>query len=262
MISSNAHVDPSAKLGRNVKVHPFSFIDADVEIGDDCEIMPYAMIVKGTRMGRNNKIYPGCVIGADPQDFRWKGEKTYCFIGDNNVIREHVIINRGISAAGGTSIGDECVIMAQSHVGHDSKLCGKIVIGNGVALAGNTEIGECSILSSGVIIHENCRVGKWALVKGGCRIGSNVPPYAIVAHNPVEFFGVNAWIMQRHGFSTDQIDDVAKCYRHLYQSKTSVFNALKRMEADVDDTSVRNDIIDFIRSVDHRVVAMQVELDD
>ena len=97
-ISPLAHVDPTAKLGDNVTIHPFAFIDADTEIGDGCEIMSYTSIIRGTRMGANNKVYQGTIIGADPQDFRWKGEKTYCFVGDNNVIREHVIINRGINA--------------------------------------------------------------------------------------------------------------------------------------------------------------------
>ena len=260
MISPSAHVDPSAKIGRDVTIHPFAYIDADVEIGDGCEIMPYAAIVGRTRMGANNKIYQGCVIGADPQDFRWKGEKTYCHIGNNNVIREHVIINRGIHPDGGTTIGDGCFVMAQSHIGHDSVLKGRCVLGNGVALAGNTVIGECSILSSGVIVHENCRVSDWVLVKGGCRVGSNVPPYVIVAHNPVEFFGVNAYVMQKHGFTTEQIDDAAKCYRHLYQTQTSVFNALKRIEADVEPSELRDNIISFINSVDKHLVAIPRDL--
>lgn len=259
MISPLAHVDPAARLGRDVKIHPFAYVDADVEIGDGCEIMPYAAICNGSRIGERNKIYQGCVIGADPQDFRWKGEKTLCVIGNDNVIREHVIINRGIGG-GETRIGDGCTIMAQSHVGHDSVLKGRCVLGNGVALAGNTEVGECSILSSGVIVHENCRVAEWVLVKGGCRLGSNVPPYVIVAHNPAAFFGVNAWIMQKHGFTPEQIDDAAKCYRHLYQSQTSVFNALKRMEADVEPSALRDKIISFIRSVDNRLVAIPSDL--
>ncbi len=260
MISPSAHVDPSAKIADNVTIHPFAYVDADVEIGEGCEIMPYAMIVSGTRIGRNTKIYPGCVIGADPQDFRWKGEKTYCYIGNNVIIREHVIINRGIHKDGGTRVGDDCIVMAQSHIGHDSVIKGKAVLGNGVALAGNTEIDECTILSSGVIVHEDCHVGKWCVVKGGCRIGSNVPPFVIVAHNPVEFFGVNAVIMRKRGFTEDQIDDAAKCYRHLYQTQTSVFNALKRIEADVDDSPLRREITEFIRKNDNRVVAIPTDL--
>ena len=120
MISPLAYVDPSAKIGENVTIHPFVYIDADVEIGDGCTIMPYVSIMSGTRIGKNNKIYQNSVIGADPQDFRWKGEKTYCYIGDNNMIRENVIINRGIKSEGGTRIGNDCFIMAESHIGHDT----------------------------------------------------------------------------------------------------------------------------------------------
>lgn len=260
MISQLAHVDPSAKLGKDVIVHPFAFIDADVEIGDGCEIMPYASIIRGTRMGAGNKVYQGSVIGADPQDFRWKGQPTYCYIGSNNVIRENVIINRGIHTEGGTRIGDDSFIMAKSHIGHDSVLQGKCVIGNGVSIAGDAVIGRCVILSSGAIVHENSHIGDWVLVKGGCRIGSNVPPFIIVAHNPVEFFGINAVVMKKGGMSDDDISNAAKSYRHLYQSQTSVFNAMKRIEADIDDCEVKKEILSFIRSVNNRLVAIPREL--
>lgn len=261
MISPLAHVDPSAKIGENVIIHPFAFIDANVEIGDGCEIMSYTSVIRGTRMGKNNKVYQGSIIGADPQDFRWKGEESYCFIGDNNVIREHVIINRGISSDRGTRIGDDSFIMAETHIGHDTHIKGKCVIGNGVTIAGDAEVGECAILSSGVILHENSKVGSWVLVKGGCRISGNVPPYIIVAHNPVAYFGVNAVILRKHGFTEDQIDDVAKAYRHVYQTGTSVFNALKRIEADVSEGDVRSNIVNFIRDCDLKLVAIPRDLE-
>ena len=167
MISPLAHVDPSAKIGDNVTIHPFAFIDKDVVIGDDCEIMPYVSIMNGTTLGKHNKIYQGSIIGADPQDFRWKGEKTYCRIGDNNVIREHCIINRGIRASGATVIGDDCFIMAETHIGHDALIKGKCVLGNGVTLAGDCTVGLCTILSSAVILHERSEVGDWVVDKGG-----------------------------------------------------------------------------------------------
>ena len=181
MISPLAYVDPAARIGENVTIHPFAYIDADVEIGDGCTIMPYVSIMSGTRIGKDNKIYQNSVIGADPQDFRWKGAKTYCYIGDNNVIRENVIINRGIKPEGGTRIGNGCFIMAESHIGHDTHIVGRCVIGNGATIAGDAEVGECTILSSGVILHENSVVGPWVLIKGGCRISGNVPPYVIMA---------------------------------------------------------------------------------
>ncbi len=261
MISPLAHVDPSAKLGANVKIHPFAYIDADVEIGDGCEIMSYTSIIRGTRMGKNNKVYQNSIIGADPQDFRWKGEPTYCYIGDNNVIREHVIINRGIHTEGGTHVGDDTFIMAESHIGHDSVIQGRSVIGNGVTIAGDAVVGQCSILSSGVILHERSRVGDWVLIKGGCRISGNVPPYVIMAHNPAAYFGINAVIMRKHGFTDQQIDEAAKAYRHVYQTGTSVFNALKRIEADVDKGDVRDTIVDFIRNCNLKLVAIPRDLE-
>ena len=160
MISPLSHVDPSAKIGQDVTIHPFAFVDADVEIGDGCEIMPYASVMRGTRMGKNNKVYQGAIVGADPQDFRWKGGESYCYIGDNNVIRESVIINRGISSQGGTRIGDGCFIFANSHVGHDSHIVGKCVLGNNVMIAGDVEIDECTILSSAVTVYGGWPGGK------------------------------------------------------------------------------------------------------
>lgn len=260
-ISNLAHVDPAAKLGDNVTIHPFAFIDADVEIGDGCEIMPYTSVIRGTRMGKDNKVYQGSIIGADPQDFRWKGEKTFCFIGDNNVIREHVIINRGIDPERGTRIANDSFIMADTHIGHDSSISDHCVLGNGVTIAGDAQVGKCTILSSGVMLHENSRVGDWVLIKGGCRITGNVPPFVIMAHNPASYFGVNAVILRKGGFTEDHIDDIAKAYRHIYQTGTSVFNALRRIEADVTPGPIRDSITGFIRDVDLRIVAIPRDLE-
>lgn len=251
MISKLAHVDPSAKIADDVTIHAFAYIDADVEIGPGCEIFPYASIIRGTRMGRNNKVYQGAVVGADPQDFRWKGEKTYCYIGNNNVIREQVIINRGIHSEGGTRIGDGCFIMAETHIGHDTHIKGHVVLGNGVKIAGNVDVDECTILSSNVVLHENARISKWVFVKGGCRISSNVPPFVIMAHNPVSYYGINSTIMLKDGkFTTVDVDDAAKAYRHIYQTDTSTFNALRRIENDIEDGPVRKAIVDFVRAHD------------
>lgn len=261
MISPLAYVDPSAKIGENVTIHPFVYVDADVEIGDGCTLMPYVSIMSGTRIGNNNRIYQNSVIGADPQDFRWKGQKTYCYIGNNNVIRENVIINRGINTEGGTRIGNDCFIMADTHIGHDSRITGRCVLGNGVKIAGDAEVGQCTILSSGVILHENSKVGPWVLIKGGCRISGNVPPYVIMAHNPAVYFGVNAVVMRKGGISEEAVDEIAKAYRHIYQSGTSVFNALKRIEADVVPGEERTTILDFVRGCNLRLVGVSRDLE-
>lgn len=263
MISPLAYVDPSAKLGRDVQVHPFAYIDANTEIGDGCEIKPYASILAGTTLGRNVRVFQGAIIGAEPQDFRWKGEPTRCTVGDNTVIREQVIINRSIRPDGVTSIGAECFLLAKTHVGHDSHVAPKCVMGNGVTIAGDVEIDEGSILSSNVIVHEKSRIGKFVLVKGGTRISSNVPPYTIMAHNPVAYYGVNSVIMGKHGgFTEEQIDDVAKAYRHIYQTSTSLFNALKRIEADIDDGVVRREILSFVRNSNYKIAGEHFDISE
>lgn len=255
MISKLAHVDPSAKIADGVIIHAFAYIDKNVEIGPGCEIMPYASVIRGTRMGAGNKVYQGAIVGADPQDFRWKGDETYCYIGNNNVIREQVIINRGITPNGGTRIGDDSFIMAESHIGHDSHIKSKCVLGNGVTVAGDVEIDECVIISSNAIVHEGCHIGRFSLIKGGTRIGSNVPPYVIIAHNPATYYGVNAYIMRRDNrFTEELVDDAAKAYRHIYQCGTSVFNALKRIEADIEPSELRDNILRFIRENNMRIV--------
>lgn len=248
MISPLAHIDPSAKIGKDVTVYPFAFIDADTVIGDNCIIMPYVSIMRGARIGSNNKFYQGAIISADPQDFRWKGQESYCYIGDNNVIRENVIINRGIATEGGTRIENNSFIMAESHIGHDSHIGDYCVLGNGVKIAGDVTVGHGSIMSSNVILNEGVKVGNLVLVKGGCRISAHVPPYVIIAHNPATYYGVNSVILSKHaGFSAEQVDDIAKAYRHIYQSSTSLFNALRRIEADIDESEIRDSIVNFVR---------------
>lgn len=261
MISPLAYVDSSAKLGKDVIVHPFAYIDAGTVVGDGCEIMPYASVMHGTTLGSGVKIYQGAIVGADPQDFRWKGEETFCTVGDDTVIREHVIINRGVGG-GTTAIGSQCYICANSHIGHDTKVASRCVIGNNVSIAGDVIIQEGTILSSSAVIHENSHIGKYVLVKGGTRISSNVPPFTIMAHNPVVFYGVNSTIMRKHaGFTDEQIDDIAKSYRHIYQCSTSIFNALKRIEADVADTPVREDILTFVRDNNLKIAGNRFEID-
>lgn len=262
MISSLAYVDPAAKLGKDVTIHPFAYIDADTVLGDGCEIMPYASIIRGTTLGNNVKVYQGAIVGADPQDFRWKGDVSHCIVGDSTVIREHVIINRSIHAGGATVIGSECLICANSHIGHDSSVASRCVVGNNVSVAGDVVIDRGTILSSSVVVHEKSRIGKLALIKGGTRISSNVPPFTIMAHNPVVYYGVNSTIMRKHaGFSEDQIDDIAKAYRHIYQCSTSVFNALKRIETDITDSPVRAEILSFVRDNNMKIAGNHFDED-
>mgnify|MGYP000818089649 FL=1 len=152
--------------------------------------------------------------------------------------------------------------MANAHVGHDTVIEGKAVLGNGAIVAGDCRLGKCVIMSSNSVLHEKSRVAEWVMIKGGCRVSGNVPPYVIVAHNPVEYFGVNAYVMRKNGFNDKQIDDIAKAYRNIYQSGISVFNALRRIEADLDPSEIRDNIMNFITNVKLKIVAVPVDMED
>lgn len=259
-ISPLAFVHPNAKIGDNVTINAFAYIDDNVEIGERCVIGPHVSIRSGARIGKNNRFFDGCVISASPQDFRWKGEDSFVVIGDNNTIREHVIINRSIYAGQSTKIGDNSFIMAQSHIGHDSEIGNYVVIGNAAKIAGACKIGDYTILSSSALVHEKCDIGRWVLVKGGCRVNNNVPPFVIVAHNPIEYFGINAYILRKGKMTEAAIDDIAKCYRFIYQSQTSPFNAIKRIETDIEPSIERDEVLKFIKKHDYRLAALPPEV--
>lgn len=258
-ISNLAYVHPDAKIGNNVVIDPFVYIEDNVEIGDDCHIRPHVVIRSGARIGSNNHIYEGSIISAPPQDFRWHGEKSYVIIGDNNTIREHVIINRSIHENGATKIGNNSFIMAQTHIGHDSTIGNYCVLGNAVKVAGDVKVGDYSILSSNALIHERCDVGAYCLIKGGCRVNNHVPPFTVMAHNPIEYKGINSFVMRKCDFDESTIDAIASAYRHVYHSNTSVFNAVRRIKVDVEDIPQKKDILSFIEN--HRLELAAVPKD-
>lgn len=261
-ISKLAYVDPDARLGDNITIDPFVFIEGDVEIGDNCHIRPNAVIRKGARIGKDCHIYEGAIIAAEPQDFRWKGEESFVVIGNQNVIREHVIINRSIRSGQATRIGNNSFIMAQSHIGHDSKIGDYCVLGNAVKVAGDITIGNYTILSSNALVHEGCDIGDMCLIKGGCRVNSNVPPFTIMAHNPIEYKGVNSYVLRKVNKSEQTIDDIASAYRHIYHSNTSAFNALRRIKADVPDSPEKEEIIKFMQDHKLNLAALSKDLGD
>ena len=222
MISPLAHVDPSAKIGKNVTVYPFAYIDKNVEIGDNCTIMPYASVLDGTRMGTGNTVYQSAILGAAPQDFKFRGDETILVIGNDNTIREKAIVNRATYPDGVTSIGDGNFLLEGVHVAHDTKIGNKCILGNGAKTAGECVIDDKAILGSGVILKHGCHIGSWTLLRDGCRANKDVPPFIVAAHNPIVYYGVNAVLLSKVGeIQENIIDDIAKAYRQIYQSGTT-----------------------------------------
>ena len=234
MISPLAYVDSAAKIGKNVTIQPFAFIEGNVEIGDDCIIMSGAKILHGTRMGKGNKVHHNAVLGAEPQDFHYTGESSMLIIGDNNDIRENVVISRATHAGSATRIGNENYLMDGVHLCHDVQIGNHCVLGIKTTVAGECQIDDCTILSSNVILHQYCHIGSWVLIQAGCRISKDVPPYIIMNGNPAEYHGINAAVLQhKHQVTERVLRHIVNAYRLVYQGNFSVQDALQKIEDQV-----------------------------
>lgn len=248
MISQRAEIHPNAKIGKNVTVYPFAYIEEDVEIGDNCVIFPYVSIMRGTRLGANNKVYQNTVLGAEPQDFHFKGEPSQLVIGDDNVFRENVVINRATHSTGKTVIGNKNFFMEGVHVSHDTKIGNENVFGYGTKIAGDCLIESHVIFSSSVIANPNTRVGSVAMIQSGSRFSQDVPPYVVVGGNPVQFSAVNKPILKAMGMDERVLSHIANAYRLVFQGKTSVFDAVNQVEEQVPDGEAIRALIKFIRA--------------
>lgn len=255
MISPLAYVNPEAKLGKNVTVMPFAYIDKDVEIGDDCIIMSYSSILKGTRMGTGNKVHQNSVLGAEPQDFHYKGEESFLIIGDNNDIRENTVIARSSSLNKATRIGNGNYLMDRVHLCHDVEISNNCVIGIGTTIAGNCKLDDCAILSGNVILQQSCHIGQWTLVQSGCRISKDVPPYTIMSGNPTAYHGVNAIVLSQHNNTSERIlRHIANAYRLIYHGNFSLQDAVLKIIEQVPTSEEIENIVSFIKNSSQGIV--------
>ena len=253
-ISNKAEIDPRAKIGNNCKIFPFVYIEGDVEIGDECIIFPFVSILNGTRMGKKNKVHQGAVVGALPQDFNFRGEKSECIIGNNNIIRENVVINRATHTGGKTVIGDDNFLMEGAHISHDTKVGNHCVFGYGTKIAGDCQISNGVIFSSSVIENPNTRVGEGAMIQAGTTFSKDVPPY-IVATNKNTYGGVNTTMCSAYGIDDKVLKHIANAYRLVFHGQTSVFDAVLQIEEQVPDSPEIRKIIEFIKGTKQGIIS-------
>lgn len=254
MISPLAYIHPEAKIGVNVEIAPFVFIDKNVVIGDNNKIMSNANILYGSRMGNGNTIFPGAVIGAIPQDLKFHGEESTVEIGDNNQIRENVTINRGTAAKERTIVGSNNLLMEGVHVAHDALIGNGCIIGNSTKMAGEIIIDDNAIISGAVLMHQFCHVGGHVMIQGGCRFSKDIPPYIIAGREPITFCGINIIGLRRRGFSNETIENIHNAYRIIYQSGLNTTDALKKIEDEFEKSPEVDYIIDFIRSSERGII--------
>ncbi len=247
MIHPLASVHPEARIAGTAVVEAFAYISQDVEIGEGTWIGPHATIFDGARIGKNCKVFPGAVISAIPQDLKYNGETTLVEIGDNTVIRECVTINKGTNSFGKTLIGNNCLIMAYSHVAHDCRIGNNVILVNSTGLAGEIEIGDYAILSGMVLVHQFVRIGAHTMIQGGSKVGKDVPPFVTAGRDPIRFEGLNLVGLRRRGFSEALIEQIHEIYRYVYQKGYNTSQALERIEADIIGNGERDMIVSFIR---------------
>ena len=252
MISPLAHISPGAKIGENCTIEPFVYIEDNVVIGENCHIMAHASVLSGTRMGNNNKVFHGAVVGGIPQDLKFVGEDTTLEIGDNNMIRENVTLNRGTASKGKTVIGSNNLFMENCHIGHDSVIGNGCILGNSTKIAGEVVISDCAILSACVLVHQFTHISSYVMIQGGTGITKDIPPYIIVGREPARYCGLNIVGLRRRGFSNEAIKSIRDAYRHIYESGTIVSTAVARIKESGELTPEVERILHFIENESER----------
>lgn len=215
---ATAITDETARIDETATIGPFSIIGPAVEIGPRVRIGPHVMIERDTRIGEDCRVWPGAVLGTDPQDLKYVGERTWLEVGPRTRIREYATLNRGTAATGRTVVGEDCLLMAYSHVAHDCRLGDHVVLANAVNLAGHVHIGRWAIVGGVSGVHQFVRIGAHAMVGGASRVLQDVAPYTLVAGNPCTAYGLNRIGLKRRGFPDETLAELRIAYRRLFQS--------------------------------------------
>jgi len=236
MIHPTAIIDPTARVPESCSVGPYCVVGAEVELGEKCELMSHVVVHGPAKIGGGNRFFPFCAIGIEPQDLTYKGEKTGVEIGEQNVIREYVTINRGTVKGGGTTrIGSHTLIMAYSHIGHDSVVGDRAMLVNGATLAGHVTVEEWAVVGALCPVHQFVRIGAHSYIGGGTVITKDVLPFSkCVTPRHTQAYGLNAVGLERRGFSRERIRKIHHAFRVLLNSKLNTTQALEKLKSEDD----------------------------
>ena len=254
MISNLAFIHPDATLGKDVTIEPFAYIAGNVVIGDGTWIGPNAAIMDGARIGKNCRIFPSAVVSGIPQDLKFRGEDTTVEIGDNTTVRECATVNRGTASVGKTVVGNNCLLMAYSHIGHDCVVGNNCIIGNSSSLAGEVNVDDWAILSGGTLVHQFARIGGHVMLGGGSKVRIDIPPFIKADRDPLSYMGLNSVGLTRRGLPKERIDEIHNIYRVIYQNGLNFSQALERVEKEFKSSPDRDYILEFIRKSERGII--------
>jgi UDP-N-acetylglucosamine acyltransferase len=246
MIHPTAIISPDAMLGEGVTVGPFAIIGEGCTVGDGCTISARVTLEHFVTLGRNVKVGVGSVLGGDPQDLKFKGERTTVEVGDDTVIREYSTINRGTSYSHKTTVGKSCFIMSYVHLAHDCQVGDGAILANGVQLAGHVTVGSKAGIAGLSAVHQFVRIGRNSFIGGCTRVAKDVPPFIKAVGNPMKLYGLNTIGLQRSGFSEDTMLHLKRAYRLFFRSDMNIAQAKLRAEEELTMTEEVRELIEFI----------------
>jgi UDP-N-acetylglucosamine acyltransferase len=253
-VHATALIDPGAELGRGVVVGPYSIVGDGVVVGDGTTIGPHVLIERDTRVGKDCMLAKGAVLGTDPQDLKYKGERSTLEVGDRTVVREYATLNRGTAASGRTIVGSDCLLMAYTHVAHDCEIGNHVVLSNAVNMAGHVVIEDWVIVGGMSGIHQFVRIGAHAFVGGASKIAQDVAPYVRVSGDPARLYGLNAVGLDRRGLAPEVRGALKAAYRLLFQSGLNLSQGLARAEAEVEPLPEVRHLLAFVRGSQRGII--------
>lgn len=256
LVHPTAIVDPGAKVHPTCRIGPYCVVGAGVELGEGCELMAHVVIHGPSKIGAHNRFFPFGAIGIEPQDLTYQGEPTRLEMGDHNVVREYVTLNRGTVKGGGTTrIGSHCLIMAYSHVGHDSVIGDHAMLVNGATLAGHVTVEEWAVVGALCPVHQFVRIGRHAYIGGGTTITQDVLPFSKTsAARDVHAYGLNSVGLERRGFDKERLHRLQRAFRILLASKLNTSQALERLRGEPELGEDVRYLVDFIAGSERGVL--------
>lgn len=255
-VHEQAIIAASAKIAPGVRVGAYAVIGEHVELGEGCVLHEHAVLQGPSKIGRSNVFYPFCVIGGDPQDLRFKGERTELLVGDGNTFREYVTITRGTVGGGGkTTVGSGSLFLASSHVGHDCHVGDHTLFVNGATLAGHVTVEDYATIGFQSPVHQFCRVGRYAYIGASTVITQDVPPFSrVVTERETKSYGVNTIGLERKGFSEARLKVLARAFRLLSRSKMNTSQAVAEMRKSLGESEDVQELIRFIEAAERGIV--------
>ena len=248
-IHPTASIDPTARIGRDVEIGAYAVVGTEVVIGDGTRLRPHVVIEPYVTIGSRCDIYSGAVLGGVPQDRKFKGEKSYLVIGDENIIREHVTIHRAAGEGNETRIGSNNQIMAYGHIGHNCVLENDITMANMVGISGHVHV-ENKVNIGGIVgIHQFVRIGRLAMIGGYSKVVQDVPPFMMADGRPSKVLDLNVIGLRRSGVSAKARADLKHAYKLLYRSQMNMSQALEEIDGTVDSSAESEYLLEFVRKI-------------